>query len=399
MFLLAWQGFRTLGLLLGTQVPSGFTPPHTLSLGRPAEVGMSASILAAAVARYQQAIETGRLVGAVLLVARDGKVVLYEALGWRDKARRLRMQKSTMFRLASNTKPVIATAVSILVERGQLSYDDLVREYVPGFANELAGSIRVHHLLTHTSGLRIGPLFLPPAKDSAIGPSTLQGEVARFGEVGAKVPPGTSYSYSNAGFNTLGGLIEIRGGRPLAVFLRDEIYEPLGMLDSYNLETDETLDGKLGRMSVVYYEKKNGAWIPGWSPGDPPEVPFVRASGGMISTAWDYAIFLQLYLNGGIYGGKRILTKESIDRGTAPWTRRDLGEPRISADGDAHGYGWAVSPDGVFWHSGTDGTMAWVDPSRRLIGLAFTQTPLWRNPFREFRAAVNRSIEATPGSW
>ena len=112
-------------------------------------------------------------------------------------------------------------------------------------------------------------------------------EVQRFGDVGVKEPVGTTYSYSNAGYNTLGALIEIASGKPLEVFLKERIYAPLGMVDSYHHEVADKLDGKLERMSVVYY-KRQGNWVEGWKPGNQPQYPFVRASGGMISTAMDY---------------------------------------------------------------------------------------------------------------
>ena len=117
--------------------------------------------------------------------------------------------------------------------------------------------------------------------------------------MGAEVLPGTSYSYSNPGYNTLGALVEIASGQSLESYLDERIYTPLGMHDSYNHE----LPGKLDRMGAVYYRRQAGEWVPGWEPGDEPQVPFVRASGGMISTAWDYAIFCQMFLNGGIYDG------------------------------------------------------------------------------------------------
>jgi len=390
----------TLGLALAGLTAVAAAQERTLTAGTPADVGMSAGILAGGVARYQEAVDAGDLVGVVLLVARDGKVVLHEALGWRDKARGIPMEKTTMFRMASNTKPVVATGIGILADRKQLAYDDLVRAYVPSFDNYRAGFIQIHHLLTHTSGFRIETLFLPPEKGAPKNAvRTLQSEVARFGTVGAEVLPGTSFSYSNPGFNTLGALIEIRGGKPLEVFLRDEIYQPLGMVDSYHMETADKLDGKLDRMSVVYYQKKNGEWVPGWTPGDPPQVPFVRASGGMISTAWDYAIFLQMFLNGGSYGGRRFLEQKTVERMTAPLTRRDLGD-RVAgyAEGQAYGYGWSVAPDGVYSHGGSDGTMAWVDPKRNLFGLVFTQTPRGKNPAAEFQAIVNLALEAGPDS-
>ncbi|MYF60439.1 MAG: beta-lactamase family protein, partial [Gammaproteobacteria bacterium] len=120
----------------------------------PADAGMSEGVLAGGVALYEEAIERGDLVGAVLLVAKDGKVVLHEALGWRDKARGIPMEPGTMFRMASNTKPPVATAIATLVEDGRLAYDDLVREHMPSWDNYRAGFINIGLLLSHASGLR-----------------------------------------------------------------------------------------------------------------------------------------------------------------------------------------------------------------------------------------------------
>ena len=360
----------------------------------PAEAGMSEGVLAGGVALYEEAIERGDLVGAVLLVARDGKVVLHEALGWRDKARGIPMERNTMFRMASNTKPPVATAIAKLVEDGELAYGDLVREHMPSWDNYRAGFINVGHLLSHASGLRIPTLFLQPYMEpSAEHPDapTLQLEAARFGAVGAEAIPGTTYSYNNPGYNTLGALVEIASGMPLEEYLDEEIYTPLGMDDSYHHEVAEKMDGKLDRMGVVYYERDGeGGWMPGWTPGDPPQVPFVRASGGMISTADDYVIFCQMFLNGGVYDGKRILSEESVELMTSPRIRTNPG-----SEGPAryYGYGWSVSEDGVYSHGGSDGTDAFVDPSRNLIVLVFTQTPRGPNPLGRFREIVNLAIE------
>ena len=367
----------------------------TLTTGTPEEVGMSSAILDAGVELYREAIDAGHLVGAVLLVAKDGKIVLHEALGWRNKGKNLPMEKNTMFRMASNTKPPVATGISILVEEGKLSYDDPVRKFIPSFDNYRSGFIQIKHLLSHTSGFRINTLFLEPYMEpSAEHPDapSLKLEAARFGEVGAEVLPGTSYSYSNPGFNTLGALIEIASGLPLEEFLDQRIYTPLGMDDSYHHEVAEKLDGKLDRMGAVYYERQNGAWVAGWEPGEPPQVPFVRASGGMISTAADYAVFCQMYLNGGEYGGARIISEETVEAMTTPF---------YLAGGDAdpgrgvpieYGYGWVTAPDGTFSHTGSDGTGAWVDPSSNLIVLVFTQTPRGRNPRAKFVELVRSAI-------
>ena len=384
-----------LGALLASQAASApvCAQGTVVMRGTPAEVGMSAGVLTGGVALYEEAGERGDLVGAVLLVAKDGKVVLHEAIGWRDKARGVPMEPNTLFRMASNTKPVVAAGVAMLVQDGRLAYNDLVREHMLEWDNYRSGFINIGHLLSHSSGLRIPTLFLQPYMDpSAEHPDapTLQLEAARFGSVGPEVVPGTSYSYNNPGYNTLGALVEIASGMPMDEYLDAELYTPLGMHDSYHHEVDEKMDGKLDRMSVVYYQRDGeGDWTPGWTPGDPPQVPFVRASGGMISTAGDYVIFCQMFLNGGEYAGRRYLSEQTVSLMTTPKIRTNPG-----SDGPPsyYGYGWSVSEEGVYSHGGSDGTNAFVDPNQDLIVLVFTQTPGGRNPVRRFREIVNLAI-------
>lgn len=360
----------------------------TLTVGTAEEVGMSAAVLDGAAGLYREAVERGDLVGAVLLVARNGKIVLHEAIGSRNHEAGLPMEKNTMFRMASNTKPVVATGAAILVERGKLSYADPVRKHIPSFDNYRSGFITLHHLLSHTSGMRINTLFLQPyLEKSAEHPDapSLRLEAARFGGVGAAVAPGTTYSYSNPGYNTAGALIEIASGQPLDVFLRENVYRPLGMNDTYHIELDEQLDGKLSRMGAVYYTREDGEWVAGWKPGDPPQVPFVRASGGLISTAWDYAVFLQTFLNGGVYGDTRILRPETVELMTSRKT---------PAGESPYGYGWMLDEEeGIYSHSGSDGTFAWVDPSRGIIGMVLTQTPRGQNPRQRFVELVKLAVE------
>jgi CubicO group peptidase (beta-lactamase class C family) len=385
-------------LFLLAAAPTLSAQDVTLTSGRPEDVGMSATILQGGVQLFKDAVDKGDLVGAVLLVAKDGKVVLHEAVGWRHKGRNLPMERSTMFRMASNTKPTIATAISILVQERKLSYDDPVRKHIPSFDNYRGGFIQIRHLLNHTSGLRIPTLFLEPyLEPTSEHPDapTLQLEVARFGPIGADVLPGTSYSYSNPGFNTLGALVEIASGQSLESFLDQRIYTPLGMNDSYNHEVASKLDGKLSRMGAVYYQRDttSGEWIPGWQAGDPPQVPFVRASGGMISTAMDYAIFCQMFLNGGIYGGKRILEEATVKRMTSDsYLSGGALDPERGVR-VGYGMGWSVDRDGTFSHGGSDGTAAWVDPSQHLIVLVFTQTPRGRNHAGKFLELVRASIQ------
>ena len=124
-------------------------------------------------------------------------------------------------------------------------------------------------------------------------------------------------------------------------------------------------------------------------PGDPPDYPFPRASGGMISTARDYAIFCQMFLNGGAYGGERILSEASVGEATKPLTRRLYSEDELRTRRQFYGLGWSVTSHGVFSHGGSDGTWAWVDPNREIVGLVFTQSPGGTNPRDQFKRVVD----------
>jgi len=310
------------------------------------------------------------------VVARNGTVVLHEAIGMSDTEAGRPMQRNTLFHMASNTKPVVATAIAQLVEAEKLRYSDLVRTYIPEWDNYRAGFITIDHLLSHTSGMRINSLFLPPASAN----TSLQRAAARFGGVGAAVTPGTTYRYSNPGFNTLGALIEMRSGKLLEAYLDEAIYTPLGMDDSYNYREYHPLGGKRDRLGPMYYQRgDDGAW----QPAQATTIPFARGSGGMVSTAWDYATFCQMILNGGSYNGVQVLDSASVATMVAPKTETPIG---------AYGYGWTLR-DGVISHGGSDGTDAWIDPERGIIGLVFTQTPRGRPPVDRFRELVNLALD------
>ncbi len=384
----------TLIFVLVLGISTLFAQDVILTKGKPEDVGMSGEILIEGVRFFENAVERDDIRGAVLLIVRRGKIILHEAIGWRNKEEKIRMEKDTMFRMASNTKPTIATAISILTEEDKLNYSDNVRKYISSFDNYRAGFIKIHHLLTHTGGFRIRPIFYSPLLEKSPehpdAPS-LRLEVERFGETGADEFPGTSYSYSNAGYNTLGALIEIASEQSLDVFLKEKIYIPLGMVDSYNHEIADKLDGKLDRMSAVY-SKRRGEWEVAWKPGEEPQYPFVRASGGMISTARDYAVFCQMFINGGIYNGKRILKEQTVKIMTSPHTASIYKPEEREKRNSFYGYGWSVDKAGVFSHGGSDGTAALVDPENELIILLFTQSRAGGNLRSPFVEIVRSSI-------
>jgi len=369
----------------------------SLSYSTASKEGMDQTILDAGINMIRTAVTNDQIRSAVLLVAKNGKIVLHDAVGWKDKEESIVLQKDAMFRMASNTKPVIATGISILRDKNKLDFHDFVRKYMSSFDNYRSGIIEIHHLLTHTSGFRINSIFYEPliqkSKEYPNAPGLIL-EVNRFGERGADVAVGKSYSYSDPGYNTLGALIETISGQVLDDFLSENIYQPLEMNDTYHLETKEVLGSKLDRMSKVYY-KRNGKWTVGWKPGDDSQYPFVRASGGMISTAYDYAVFCQMFLNGGIYKGKRIISEESIQEMLFPQTQSIFTADEMDKQDSFYGYGWNIYSDGTFGHAGSDGTMAMIDPDQKLIVLFFTQSPgevntLAKRFFLLVQASINR---------
>ncbi len=355
-----------------------------LEPGTPASVGMDGTKIAQAVKLYRDAVDRDDIRGAVLMVARHSTIVLLEPVGWKHHGYRLPMEKDTLFRMASNTKPVVATATLILEQEGKLRVEDPAGKYLESFNSWRSHTITIAQLLSHSSGLRIPVIFYPfEPKD---GPPSLGAAAAKFGAEGPVFEPGTTYSYSNAGYNTLGAIIESASGMPLEAFLKSRIYDPLGMTDTLNHEDP----AKLARMATVYRGRTNAQgqveFQQGFTPGDPPDYPVIRASGGVISTAMDYAKFLQMYLNGGRYGEARILSPESIKKATTPKIRIN--------NSSSYGFGWMIADNGVFSHSGSDGTMAWVDPAYDLFGLVFTQNPGGKNPVQAFQKLITESCAA-----
>ena len=304
----------------------------TLREGRPEDVGIAPHVLAEAVALVRQSVERGDIHGAVLLVARRGQIVLHEAAGWRNAEDRLPMKRDTLFKMASNTKPVIAAATLKLVGEGRLDLDAPVGRYIPHWENGRAADVTVRQLLSHTSGLRIPGVFVRPLlakSDEVPHAPSLQAEVDRFAEIGVEKEPGASFSYNNSGFQVLGRLIEVASGLPLKTYLRESIYKPLRMDDSWNYESDAPTD----RMSRVY-SWKDGKRTLKWKPEDGPDWPIVRGSGGMVNTARDYATFCQMWLNRGVYAGQRLLKQEMVAEATRPQTiaahsMNELGRPGI----------------------------------------------------------------------
>lgn len=333
-----------------------------------------------------QAVADGAALGIVVHVARGGDVLLAEALGHRDVDRKQLIERGTLFRMASNTKAVTAAAVLLLVADGKVGLDDPAARWLPGFATGDAAKITVRHLLTHTSGLRIPTLFVEPLERRSVehpDRPNLVREASRFGEVGPKHPPGTTYSYSNPGYNALAAIVEVAGEKPFADFVAERLCRPLGLTNTCFHETAADHH----RMSAVVAWQKDGGFRPVWLPGGSPTAPFVRGSGGMITTADEFARFCRLWLDRGVVGDVRVLPADLVQQATTN---------RIAhLDGKSYGFGWVAEPDGVFSHGGSDGTFAWCDPRRDLGGLVLTQTqssPGLEKARQRFRELVEQAV-------
>jgi len=396
-----------LGILLCLPVASAAqtTQDRVLTMGKPADAGMSEPVLKAAVSLYSEAVARGDILGAVLLVARHGKVVVYEAVGVRDREKNLPMEKNTSFQIQSMTKPLVASAALILSDQGKLQLDDPVSRYVPAFAQGRSQAIKVRNLANHTSGFRIPTNFVPKTNAEIPDGSTLQREVARLPEIGPAVTPGSSYDYSNPGYNTLAAVIEVASGETIDRFLSDAVFKPLEMNNTYAYWRGQP---KKGLPPV--YEKKNGAWEIVQEQED--QAPFARGSAGLVSTAWDYAKFCQMYLNHGLYNGVRVLNEDSIRQATSVTVRSSLVypsprqleqrkmQPRWYFGRDSrglgidigYGLGWTIAGDGTFVHAGSWETFVWVDPNRDIVGMILTQNVGGRNPGIEFVNVINAAV-------
>jgi CubicO group peptidase (beta-lactamase class C family) len=345
---------------------------HPLPKAKPEKVGMSSARLKRVAAIIQEAIQNKDFPGAVLLVARKGKIVLFESFGesqWIPESQP--MNTSRIFDLASITKPVAtATSIMILVERGKIRLWDKVKDYIPGFSPYMGDRDRtsereseltdacIWHLLTHTSGL-------PPYADAEevaekfgdpVSTETLVGHIAQLEK---SDPPGEEFHYSCLGFITLAYIIEKITGQTVAEFAAENIFKPLKMKHTFFKPPQElhhlcvpteVVDGKpqIGTVHDPLARLQGG----------------ISGNAGLFSTAGDLAIFAQMMLNKGEFKGKRILSPLAVERMTsiypkAAFSGRGLGwdlDSSYSTNG-----GDLFGPDS-FGHTGYTGTSLWIDP-------------------------------------
>lgn len=354
-------------------------------------------------------VECGDTPSVAVCVARHGVVVLHEAFGVRrheDTTPTLR--RDSIFPITSSSKPITAAAVMCLVEDGLIGLNRPFVDYVPELdvpAVEGLAEARVADLLCHTSG--IDDLALDAFREAAAErapdlPPHAPGQdpaLNRGIRLAAGAPlarhPGSAMLYSNFGYNLLGDIVRRVSGQPFWQFVRSRIFEPLGMDDSYFVLPPALRERRVYRAPGMPATQWKGAFrgidFPEFDEAD-------RGGNGCASTAGDLAVFLQMLLNGGAYGGRRILSRASVAAMTRPQVDTAIPSifPRIDAAGErweevaAGGYGYGlyifsasdryrvngalVSRSG-FGHNGAGGAYIWADPERDVVGVYLSVSP------------------------
>lgn len=394
-------------MALGACAPRGLSgspaPRFDWTLRPPVEAGMSEASIAAVRAAVQQQIDAGIINGAVSAIARHGKLVWYEAQGYADPIARTPFRKDAIFRVMSSSKPVTALAVLTLVDEGKLSLDDKVSKYIPSFANPRVAispsgntdpskvkivpadrELVVRDLLTHTSGITV------VGHDPSAGPAglvnsierrpdeTLETFAPRVGTAVLQFQPGTKFSYSPTDAHDVAlHIVQLVSGRPADVYMRERIFAPLEMTDSYYHVPADKRDRLVDIFSV-----KDGKWskAPDIFESIPPN--YISGGGGICSTVHDFMHFEQMLLGQGSFNGRPIVRPETlalmhqnvVGRLFADWLpamTRNNGfglSVRIAEEGNVNGrsvgaYGWG----------GAYGTESWVEPSLDLAGVFFIQ--------------------------
>ena len=363
-----------------------------LPTGTPEEVGMSSDRLQRVNAAMQRYIDAEQLAGTVTLIARHGKVVHLEAQGWRHKEANEAMTADTIFTIMSMTKPIVSVALMMLYEEGHFLLDDPISKWLPEYAGlqvrvdgppvarrePAARPVTVRHVLTHTSGLSLDPDFRAYGPPGGGGrPRTLAEAIDRAAGRDLAFHPGDEWQYG-ASTDYVAMLVEKISGRNLRDFLKERLFDPLGMTDThYNVPRS-----KVDRVAAVYGPTGSpptlGLFL---APRYREPTDYFAGVAGLSSTAADYFRFHQMMLNGGELNGVRILSPRTVNLMISNHT----GDKDIYAWGPGYGFGLGycilldpglanehLSPGTFFW-AGAWTTSAWVDPVEDMLAVFLTQ--------------------------
>jgi len=393
----------------------------------PEEVGLSAERLARIGAVMNAGVRAGEIPGAVVLVARRGKVAYFEAFGYRDRAAGAPMPRDAIFRIYSMTKPIVSVAAMTLHEEGRFYLGEPLSKYVPAFANMRVGverfdegtgkarldteparrPITMHDLLRHSSGLTYALIrdsavkrrYRAAGLSSFTQDMTLAEYTARLAKLPLAYQPGTVWDYGRS-TDVLGRVVEVVSEQPLDRVLRERVFTPLGMADSgFSVPPD-----KHHRIAQPHRDPATGRTD---NLIDVTRAPKMFAGGhGMVSTAEDYARFCLMMLGGGALDGVRVLGRNTVAYMTADHLGDEISKTgTLYLPGPGHGFGlgfavrthagrspWPGSVGEYFW-GGYAGTYFWIDPAEELVVVYMMQSVGMRNRYRKLlRTLVGQAI-------
>lgn len=390
-----------------------------LEIASPESVGFSSAGLEAVTANLQEHIDNGDIAGVVAAVARDGKIVYYEALGMLDIEQVTPMREDALFRIYSMTREITSVAVLQLYEQGKFEMDDPIQKYLPEFAaqrvlmdsestdisqtRERVGDITVAQLLTHTSGLGSRSSSLYQEQRVRDKNYTLDEMVDKAASVPLFHNPGTEFRYGIHA-TILGKLIEVWSGVPLDQYLQEQIFEPLAM--------DNTMfwaGGEDATRLAELYRPTDGRLLPYQIETVPWTMrPRLMEGGvGLLSSVMDFMHFSQMVLNKGELGGNRILdeqTAELMYQNAVPDQAMPIGGRGYWAGSgwtlggfnlvmDPETYSYPVS-EGTIWWDGSAGTRYFIDPVQNTVTVIMAQvSPSRGGGFREdFTSLVDAAL-------
>jgi CubicO group peptidase (beta-lactamase class C family) len=341
-------------------------------------------------AAMQPFVDGGEVAGIVTFIGNQNGVLDVQVLGMADIENKRPMQRDTIFRIASMTKPITGLAIMQLVEQGKVNVEDPVEKYLPEFKGQLLVALKdndsvvlkkpprpvaVKDLLTHTCGLGNYPPGLADVYQTRN--RTLSETTIAISQTPLMFEPGTRWSYCNPGIDTLGRIVEVVSGMPYDKYLTKNIFEPLGMVDTTPYPTPE----QLKRLAVTY-AKEDGKLVPrpggvlDYQGGAKHPVP----AGGLFSTGDDLAKLYQCLLNKGTLDGHKIIGEHALADMTSVHTG-DLKAGFIEGSGWGYGVGIVKEPKGVaenlavgsFGHGGAYGTQGWIDPVNGIYTILLLQ--------------------------
>jgi len=392
--------------------------PFPLPRATPEDIGLSTAGLARLGRVMQGEVERGLVPGAVALIARRGQLGYFESFGQRDPASGAPMAKDSIFRIYSMTKPIVSAAAMMLWEEGRFLLSDPIAKYLPELGDvrvaveqgadlgrvDAERPITIQDLLRHTSGLTYefrgnGPVHkMYTAARIYSRDQTNADQVERLGKLPLLHQPGTKWEYSRS-TDVVGRLVEVLSGMSLGQFLQQQLFVPLGMTDTA-FHVPVPLQARLAEGFAK--DPETGAGVQLLNVKTAPK--FESGGGGLVSTAADYARFLQMLLNRGRLDGERFLSRKTIELMTADHLGAITGAPDLLLPGYGFGLGFAVRlqpgiahvPGSVgqyFW-GGLAGTTFWVDPAEQLFAILMIQAPGQRDYFRTlFRDLVYAAFD------